>query len=163
MKRITIGGKEYTFKFSVAASLYNECTETLLNSLATGGKIEASAKARDIESTIEGIVSTMANIPNKAITLFYAGLLEYHSDEIKSMKDATRLIGTYLDENKDEEGNWKKSFSDVFAEMTEIMGDDNFFGLIGLDKMMAQMTESENKPKRTRRKKSEVGENTLTD
>lgn len=156
MKRITIGGKEYTFKFSIAASLYNECTEMILNNFTSGGKMVASAEANDMETTMKELIASMVNIPLKAITIFYAGLLEYHSDEIKSIEDARELVRTYLEEKKDANGNWTISFQDVFMEMMEIMGEDNFFGLIGIDKMIEQMTES--KPKKTRRKKSEVGE-----
>lgn len=163
MKRITIGGKEYTFKFSVQASLYNECTEMVLNNFASGGKMAAYAKENDMESTMNELIASMGNVPLKAITLFYAGLIEYHSDEVKSIEDAKKLICKYLEENKDADGNWTKSLQDVFMEMIEIMGDDNFFGLIGLDKMIQQMMQTEeDKPKRTRRKKSEVGENTST-
>lgn len=156
MKRITIGGKEYTFKFSIAASLYNECTEMILNNFTSGGKMVASAEANDMETTMKELIASMVNIPLKAITIFYAGLLEYHSDEIKSIEDARELVRTYLEEKKDANGNWTISFQDVFMEMMEIMGEDNFFGLIGIDKMIEQMTES--KSKKTRRKKSEVGE-----
>ena len=151
MKKITIGGKEYTFKFSVAASLYNECTETILNGFVTGGKIEAYAKNNDMNETMKEVVSTFTNIPQKAITLFYAGLLEYHSNEVTSMQDAQALVGQYLAENRDENGDWKLSFYDVFSEMMQIMAEDNFFGLIGLDKMIEQ---AEPKKKSTKKKTS---------
>ena len=156
MKRITIGGKEYTFKFSVEASLYDDCTKAILDSFVTGGRIEQSTKDRDIESTIQGLISSMANIPQKAITMFYAGLLEYHSDEIRSIKDARTLVKDYLEENRDPETEeFKLTLYDILNEMMEIMADDNFFELIGLEKMMSQAQE----PKRQRRKKSEVGNN----
>ena len=98
----------------------------------------------------------MANIPQKAITMFYAGLLEKHSDEVKSIKDARELVKNYLEENKDEEtGAFKITLYDILTEMMEIMADDNFFALIGLEKMMNQAEQ----PKRRGRKKSEVGNN----
>lgn len=156
MKRITIGGKEYTFKFSVEASLYDDCTKAILDSFVTGGKLEQSAKDNDMDSTINGIIASMANIPQKAITMFYAGLLENHSDEVKSIKDARELVKDYLEENKDEEtGAFKITLYDILTEMMEIMADDNFFALIGLEKMMNQAEQ----PKRRGRKKSEVGNN----
>ena len=155
MKKITIGGKEYTFKFSVAASLYDDCTKSILDGFVTAGKLESSAKNNDVDSTIESVVDTFANVPQKAITMFYAGLMEYHGDEIKSMKDARELVGEYLEENKDDNGEWTISFYDVLTEMMEIMADDNFFGLIGLEKMVDQA----NQPKKRGRKKSEVGNN----
>ena len=154
MKRITIGGKEYTFKFSVAASLYDDCIKSILDGFVTGGKLEASAKNEDIDTTINEVLSTFANIPQKAITMFYAGLLENHEDEIKSINDARELIREYIEENKDENGKWTKSFYDILSEMMEIMYEDNFFELIGLDKMVDQTA-----PKKRGRKKSEVGNN----
>ena len=154
MKRITIGGKEYTFKFSVAASLYDDCIKSILDGFVTGGKLEASAKNEDIDTTINEVLSTFANIPQKAITMFYAGLLENHEDEIKSIKDARELIREYIEDNKDENGKWTKSFYDILSEMMEIMYEDNFFELIGLDKMVDQTA-----PKKRGRKKSEVGNN----
>lgn len=154
MKQITIGGKEYTFKFSVAASLYDDCIKSILDGFVTGGKLEASAKNEDIDTTINEVLSTFANIPQKAITMFYAGLLENHEDEIKSIKDARELIRKYIEENKDENGKLTKSFYDILSEMMEIMYEDNFFELIGLDKMVDQTA-----PKKRGRKKSEVGNN----
>lgn len=154
MKRITIGGKEYTFTFSVRASLYDDCIKSILDGFVTGGKLEASAKNEDIDTTINEVLSTFANIPQKAITMFYAGLLENHEDEIKSIKDARELIREYIEENKDENGKWSKSFYDILSEMMEIMFEDNFFELIGLDKMVDQTA-----PKKRGRKKSEVGNN----
>ena len=154
MKRITIGGKEYTFTFSVRASLYDDCIKSILDGFVTGGKLEASAKNEDIDTTINEVLSTFANIPQKAITMFYAGLLENHEDEIKSIKDARELIRKYIEENKDENGKLTKSFYDILSEMMEIMYEDNFFELIGLDKMIDQTA-----PKKRGRKKSEVGNN----
>ena len=154
MKRITIGGKEYTFTFSVRASLYDDCIKSILDGFVTGGKLEASAKNEDIDTTINEVLSTFANIPQKAITMFYAGLLENHEDEIKSIKDARELIREYIEDNKDENGKWTISFYDILSEMMEIMYEDNFFELIGLDKMVDQTA-----PKKRGRKKSEVGNN----
>ena len=114
----------------------------------------ASAKNEDIDTTINEVLSTFANIPQKAITMFYAGLLENHEDEIKSIKDARELIREYIEDNKDENGKWTKSFYDILSEMMGIMFEDNFFELIGLDKMVDQTA-----PKKRGRKKSEVGNN----
>lgn len=165
MKRITIGGKEYTFKFSVAASLYHECTETILDGYAMSGKMSASAEENDAEAMLKELVSTMANIPTRASILFYSGLLEYHGKRgdgsINSLAEAEDLLVDYLEEKQDENGNWTVSFADVLAEMMEIMYEDNFFALIGLNKVVSQAEEpAENKPKR--RKRSKVGESTST-
>ena len=126
---------------------------------AMGGRFEASD---DVGAMYKDIVSTMANIPNKASILFYAGLLEYHGAKgdgsVKSISDAQDILTDYLEENQDAEGNWVKSFSDVLTEMMEIMYEDNFFDLIGLNKMVSQTT-----GKKRTRKKSKAGENTSTE
>lgn len=156
MKRITIGGKEYTFKFSVAASLYDDCTKAILDSFVAGGKIEQATKDKDVDNTIEGIIDTMVNIPQKAITMFYAGLLEYHSDEIKSIKAARELVEEYLNENREPKtGEFKLTLYDILSEMMGIMVDDNFFGLMGLNKLI----QTDKTPKKRGGKKSEVGNN----
>lgn len=155
MKKITIDGKEYTFKFSVEASLYDDCTKAILDGFVTSGKLDESAKTKNVDATIEEIISTFANVPQKAITMFYAGLMENHSDEIRSIKDAKALVGQYISENKDENGEFTITFYDILTEMMEIMAEDNFFGLIGLNKMMEQTTPE----KKARKRKSEVGNN----
>lgn len=157
MKRITIGGKEYTIKFSVAASLYSECTKTILDGFVNAGKVEAS---KDLNFALDELLSTMSNLPQKTLTLFYSGLLEYHGRRgdrtVMSMDDAEDLITEYLAESWENEGH--KSFSDVFSELMETMVEDNFFDLIGLNKMITEATE----PKKRGRKKSGVGKSSST-
>lgn len=154
MKRITIGGKEYTIKFSVAASLYSDCTKTILDGFVNAGKVEAS---KDINYALDELLDTMSNLPQKTLTLFYAGLLEYHGrrgdKSVMSMDDAEDLITDYLSEAKG-----TKSFSDIFSELMETMVEDNFFDLIGLNKMIEETTE----PKKRGRKKSGVGKSSST-
>ncbi len=145
MKRITIDGKEYTFEFTIEASLYDECTVSAMEVFVKMGAVRGDD---DMEGAIHRIVETMAGTPKRALTLFYAGLLEHHGaagdGSIKSINDAKALLIKYLKE-------YGKSFDDVSSEMMETMGEDNFFELIGLNKMLNRLnmaTEEEKKPRK---------------
>lgn len=71
-KLLKIGNKEYKLEYSIEASLYDECVKSVMNTLlATSG---------GVDKTPEEMISGMANIPNTALTVFYAGLLQYHGD-----------------------------------------------------------------------------------
>jgi len=137
MKKITINNKEYTFEFTIEASLYDDCTKSVMDMFVKGGMIQGAAESNDAESAMENFLDTIASLPKKTLTLFYAGLLEHHGSDgdksIQSEHDAKKLLKIYLDESK-------KSFRDVFSEMTELMAEDNFFERIGLDKMTAEIT-----------------------
>ena len=136
MKRITINKKEYTFKFSIEASLYDECTISVMDIFLKGGMAKGAMENEDVNSAMENLITTIANLPKKALTLFYAGLLEYHGTEgdksIQSISDAKKLLADYLLEEK-------KSFRDVLGEMIDLMADDNFFDLIGLNQITTDL------------------------
>ena len=144
MKRITIDNKEYIFEFTIEASLYDDCTKSVMDLFVKGGMVSGAATDADLDGAREYLLETIATLPQKAITLLYAGLLEHHGSEIRSKEDAKELLATYLDESK-------KSFRDVLGDMMGIMGDDNFFDLTGLNQIMTEVTEKEN---------TKVGKNT---
>ena len=164
MRRLTINGKEYTFVFSIEASLYNECTEAMMNMFLSFGEAqgEAEGAASIVKDNVEGARSmlmssmrktftSMSNIPQTALTLFYAGLLEEHGDSIRSKNDAKALMKDYIKENN-------YNFYDVVNEMMAIMCEDHFFDLTGLSKLLTEAkTEETEEPKKGRKKKD--GEN----
>lgn len=122
---LNIGGNDYTIEYSIEASLCNECTEKVT------GLMVGLAEAEN-EDDIKGVVKSIADVPQTTLTMFYAGLLENHSDEIKSMDDAKELVKTYLKEHREDgTGN----FYALMELLIEQMGNDDFFSLIGLDKM----------------------------
>lgn len=155
MKKITIGEKEYTFKFSVGASLYNECTEAILDSLISGGKVQGYAQVNDYDSAINNLVTSISDIPKKALTLFYAGLIEYHGTgrngdgTVKSIEDAQEILVEYIGENIGEDGKAKVTMASVFRQMMDIIGDDNFFEIAGINETLEQMMASIPKRKKT--------------
>lgn len=140
MKVITIGGIDYTFEFSIEASLYSECTEKVTGLMAGAGfsqsEDETKTKEENEKNSIKNMLATMSDIPTVAMTMFYAGLIEHHGTlgdgRVKSIKDAKALVKTYLAEHKDDD---KGNFYAIMQEMMECMADDDFFKLIGLDKM----------------------------
>lgn len=141
MKRITIDKKEYIVEFSIEATLYNECTEKIMDMITNVGVAQATMESDDIsnedktDTAIRTVISNTADIPQRALILFYAGLLEHHGTDngdgsVRSKNDAKRLLTAYLREN---EG---KSLYDVMNEMTEEIINDHFFEMIGVDKVM---------------------------
>ena len=171
MKRIQIEGKEYIFEYAIEATLYNECTERIMdifvNSGLAQGEIEEAASESGIdaaEKAIRRTVSSMADIPRTAVTLFYAGLLEHHGTDvgdgtIKSLNDAKKLVSAYMREHKDENDGKGKNLFDIMNEMMELLVEDSFFEQIGLDKMFNQMNEKVEKATKKVTKKAKPGNN----
>lgn len=157
MKRITINNKEYTLEYSIEASLYDECTKTVMDTFVKASMSAGYVKDGDAMAAISGVVESIANLPQKVVTLFYAGLLEHHGNSgdhsVKSRAEAKNILVMYLKESG-------KSFVDVNNELLECIGEDNFFDLTGLSmigKKIDEITEEnmEEKPKRGRKKKED--------
>lgn len=158
MKRITINKKEYTFEFSIEASLYDDCTKSVMDIFVKGGMMQGAAETNDVEGALDNLLDMIVNIPQKALTLFYAGLLEHHGPEgdgsIQSKSDAKKVLTAYIKEEN-------KSFRDIFSEMMEQMAEDSFFDLIGLDKMTEDLTKAAETPKE-QTENGNVGKNIST-
>lgn len=164
MKRITIGGKEYTLTFNIMASLYSECTEMIMNEFLTYGKTLGAAEMNDMDGALDKLVKSISNTTEETVTLFYASLLEYHGTRrgdgtIKAKDDALDLLYAYLEEN---EG---KTLYDVYNELMELIAEDNFFEKTGLNQRLSQMfktKESETEPETEPKKKAKTRKNTKT-
>lgn len=126
MKIITINSKEYTLEYTMEASLYKDGIEELTRYMM---RMDPS-----MLETPEAVISSIADLPHAVLKMFYAGLLEYHSEEVKSEKDAKKLLKEYFAEHKeDETGNFYGMMGIVF----ECMKDDGFFNQLGLTQMLA--------------------------
>lgn len=117
-KIIAICGKDYKLEYTVEASLYEDCVETMLSlfsSMAVANNPEEAMKGLngDERSRAEqGIVSALKSqtykIPQISLTLFYAGLMEHHGTgrngdrTILSKDDAKDLVYQYFDEHKED-------------------------------------------------------------
>lgn len=141
-KVMNIGGKDYKVEFAIEAALYDGCVSAVMG-LIGGIAVAAS------EKEIKGIIAGMANIPQTALTLFYAGLMEHHGDSgdrtIIQMSDAKNLIIQYFKEHPGD------SFYDVMNLMMDQMEEDGFFERVGLEKMMEKYF-----PEAMRKKETEV-------
>ena len=166
MKRITIGGKEYTLTFNIMASLYSECTEMIMNEFMAYGKTLGAAEMNDVDGMLDKLVKSISNTTEETVTLFYASLLEYHGTRrgdgtIKAKDDALDLLYVYLEEN---EG---KTLYDVYSELMELIAEDNFFEKTGLNQRLSQMfktkePETEPEKKKEPEKKAKTRKNTKT-
>jgi hypothetical protein len=127
MKIIAINSKEYTLEYTMEASLYKDGIEELTRYMM---RMDPS-----MLETPEAVISSIADLPHAVLKMFYAGLLEYHSEEVKSEKDAKKLLKEYFAEHKeDETGNFYGMMGIVF----ECMKDDGFFNQLGLTQMLAE-------------------------
>lgn len=133
MKVIKIGNKEYKFEFTIEASLYGECTEALTAFLTNVGSAGTNLKE---------VLKSISDIPQTALTLFYAGLLEHHGEDgdgtVTTKKDAKRLIKQYFEDKKDTD---EADFYAILALMIEVMEEDGFFKRTGLERILTAGTE----------------------
>ena len=146
--KLTIGDRDYTLRFSVEASLCEECVSKVTDFMVL------SYQASDSDDLRKSVSESISNVSTTALAALYGGLLENHSDEIKSMTDARNLAKTYLLENQDnEKGNW---FS-LLNTLIEAMDEDGFFKLIGLEELMERASQTEDEqPKPAKKVSSKV-------
>ena len=134
MRVLKIGKEEYTFKFDIEASLYSECTEKVTSILfAMAGEEGKDAK--------KAFLSSLSDIPQVALHMFHAGLLENHD---VTLSESKKLIAQYIREHREDETG---SFYGVMNMLLEDMGEDGFFEMIGLDKMLSKVTDQVEKVK----------------
>lgn len=148
MKSVTINGKEYKIEFSIEASLYEDCSGCIMDYFINAGLIDGAAQTGDTDRAVDSFKKALTSIPQRALTLFYAGLMENQPEITKER--AKFLLKEYIKESG-------KSFSDVLNEMLKCVEEDSFFEMIGLDKMF------QNQESNTKKKKEEHGENTSTE
>ena len=139
---MTIGNKDYKLEYSIEASLSDECISKVTGLMYQVYKAQTDMDIKELLTT--GIV----DVPQSALAIFYAGLLENHSDEIKSKAQAKELIKVWFKENKD--ASWFK----LMQDMIDAMGDDGFFKIIGLEDFLngepESQTESESETEATK-------------
>lgn len=166
------GNKEYKIEFTFEAALYEECAQTALDffgGLSAGmGKAEENegeevegkevavkvkteeelkAEASENARRIKAYIGKITNLPCVALTFLYAGLLENHGADadgsVTSKSDAKKIYKQFCAENpKDDKAN----FYGLFGALAEQMGEDGFFDLIGLGKMMEKTEEQSEQP-----------------
>lgn len=134
-KLLSINGKDYKLEYTIEASLYDKCVESTAGLLA---KFGGAAQEKDTMAMINGI----ANIPQTALTVFYAGLLEAHGTHpdgdgrVPDIETAKKLLASLLREHKDDELG---DFYGVFEMCLSQMEEDGFLKLAGLETVMETM------------------------
>lgn len=157
-KTIIINNHEYHLEYTVEAALYGDATQKLMDFLI---QTTVGADSDDPAAVIRENLKTVADVPQTALTLFYAGLLEHHGPfgdgTIKTIADAKRLVRDYFADHA-EDGT--DNFMDLLTLCLDQMGNDGFFKRVGLEKMF-QAAEAEpvnREQKRAAAKKSKATE-----
>ena len=160
MKRITINGKDYTIEFSIEATMYNECIEDVMDMIITAGKMQNTVEnakedeEKSVTNVIDAFKNSVSEIPKRALNLFYGGLLEHHGANgdrtVNSIADAKNLMTAYIKESN-------VSLYEILNDMVEQMGEDHFFDMIGVEKMLNNVTPK--KVPQDHKRKSKSGEN----
>ena len=134
--QLTIGGKKYTFVYTVAATLDDDLLETV------------TGMVKNLNEEDGGGMSMAGKLPVMTKILFYGGLLQLHGEfgdgSVKNRKDAERLLFQYMTEN---DGKKDATLVEIFKALYEQMGEDNFLSRIGITS-----EESEEKPPKKNQK-----------
>jgi len=147
-KIIAINGAEYKLEYTIEASLYADCISSLTDMITDIGIAEA-------KSDIKKMLGITANIPQIALNIFYAGLMQAHGTHpdgdgrVPDKETAKKLLAAYIrDESEDSPNN----FYDVVNLCIAQMDEDGFFNLIGLTQMADQIGNAQTETKPTKRK-----------
>lgn len=148
MKKITIGGSEYTLEYTLGASLYDECVVSVSKLITALIRAEREADSENGEQDMEFVttmISTLGGAPRVAVTVLYAGLLDHHgtgeyagrnSDgRVPDWETAKWLAWEWLSA-ADDFGKQRSWFS-LIRLCTDCMTDDGFFQKIGLEDLFS--------------------------
>lgn len=135
MRTLTIGNKDYTIEFSIEASLHKDCTEKITGLMANVAMAQSNADIKEL-------ISAMADVPQTALHMLHAGLLE-HQENWDLSKTKAVVKQYLLDRKGQEDGNYYA----LMEILLEDMGNDGFFELIGLDKMFQTEEPKKKQPK----------------
>lgn len=143
---IKVKGKEYKLEYTFEAALDKKCVDLCWNYFS-GAYMMKGQSLDGIEDknvskvvTIDKMIDVMSDAPQMTLYLFYAGLLENHSNEIKSEDEARKLFKEFRKENKDDE---RATFAGMLNAIRDQMEEDGFFRDIGLQEFMDSMKNQE--------------------
>ena len=88
MKTINVNSKQYVLEFTFEAAMHEACVENVI------GLIDGMAIAQ-ANNDVNGYVSGIAKAPKTVINMMYAGLLEHHGNEIKTVKNLITRNSSY--------------------------------------------------------------------
>lgn len=141
-KILNINGNDYKLEYSIEASLYADCVTSITTLMMD---IQGATDSKDIKEMLKGI----SNIPQTALTMFYAGLMEAHGThpdgdgKVPDINAAKRLITQYIKEHQEDgEGNFYSIMEMCINQMTE----DGFFNLVGISAMLTPKSKTKKVP-----------------
>ena len=148
MLELTQGGRNWKLEYTFEAAHYRKCVEMAWEYFS-GAMALKKAAAADGKSTAEqqmgvmdGIIDSMAAVPDMVLLFVYAGLIEHHGEEIRTEADARTWYKHYCQENPE------LTDVEMLEQIRQAMEDDGFFKRLGLDKMMESMNQT---PKKSRK------------
>ena len=145
MKTIQIGNEQYKLKFGFDAAENKDVVQRMFNALSMsyiGKRLDLDGNNSKVEvaaAMIDGTADLVSDMPFICRDAFYAGLLEHHKGI--TVDESKELMKQYMTENK-------LSFKGLYEEIKETMEDDGFFDLTGLTETVAEMNQTEEKPKK---------------
>lgn len=148
---LKIGDKTYQIKYSVAATLCEECVERVTDLMMRFETLDSNSG--DVQEQLQQFFHSFSGIAPTTLSMLYAGLMQYHGRRgdktVMSKDDAEDLLIQYIEENK---GNDDGNMYSLMQKLMNQMGEDDFFKQIGLDQIGEKATEAvsetQNKPKR---------------
>lgn len=169
-KILNIGGQDYKLEYTMEAALFGECAEVTTKIIEQFAEINASIDTnttaknalKEAKEKLEAYIKTISNVPQKVLTLFYAGLLEHHGSHpegdglVPNLQAAKVLLFKYMKEhNGEDEGDFFGVFNMILGQMEE----DGFFDLTGLNRMLNAQTKKPKQPQDHKKKTVKVLEN----
>lgn len=124
-KIIAIGGRNYFIEYGIEATFYSDCSAAVMDYFLSLGSANVTG---DIKKAMESI----CDIPRKCMHVFYAGLMQ-HNPSVNGLNDAKKLLVQYSEESG-------KTLHEIFNELLEQMGADNFLQKTGLDKFLMEVS-----------------------
>lgn len=144
---INVKGKEYIIEYTFEAAYNKNCVDICWNHFsgmymmkgATAGELNEEDSENKI-AIVDKMVEHMSEVPRMAIQLFYAGLIENHGDEVKSLSDAKAIYKEFAKEHPDDPMSLEFGLMDAIKNQME---EDGFFKRIGLNQFMETMNNQE--------------------
>lgn len=126
-KLITVGGKDYKIEYSIEASLYKDCADSVLSTIGAAESTDEKAQ-----------INAISSMPLTVLNMLHAGLLEHHGFEgdgkVTTILDTKKILKEYMKENDTD-------FDSVANMLLTQMSEDGFFKLLGLDFSVSQPKE----------------------
>ena len=144
---LAINGKEYQIKYSIAATLCEECVERTTDVImrfhdidgGDGSDAANNAALRQFFHSMSGVAPTV-------LAMLYGGLIQYHGrrgdKSVMSKDDAEDLLVAYMEEHADDEdGNMYALWEKLMGQMEK----DNFFKQIGVEAVLNRTKNADEK------------------